>query len=82
MQIRNQVLNLGHRQGISEGWHHHPAVMNLQRDLRFVHALADELKVWTFLASDTRGTVTMGAATLFKQLCAALFWIRPCGHGG
>jgi hypothetical protein len=28
--------------------------------------LSDELKVWTSLATDTRGTVTVGATTLFK----------------
>jgi len=65
----------------------------LKRNLFLVHALSHQLKVWTSLASDARGSMTMRAAAFFKQLGAVLRcfgssrygrqWLQDCqAHNG
>jgi hypothetical protein len=71
-EIGDQVLDLGIGERVCEGGHRHASIVDLVRDLLFVHALAYELEVWTSATADACRAVAMRAAMLREEFCAAL----------
>ena len=80
-QVSDEVLDLGVRERVGEGGHRHAAVVDLVRDLVFIHALAHELEVGASSATDARGAMAVRAAMGGEEICTALFCVRACRDG-
>ncbi len=90
-EVGDEVLDLRVGEGVAEGGHRHAAVVDLVRDLLFVHALADELEVGTFSTADAGGAMAVRAAmggeellrraalrlSLQRRRAASAGWPRP-----
>lgn len=70
-EIRYEIVDLGGGQHVRIGGHALSSVLDLMQDLRFVHALADELQVRTFGSSDSCGAMAVRATVGGEDFCAA-----------
>jgi len=71
-EIRDEVLDLRVGEHAAEGGHTEASIANLERDLRFVHALANPLQIGAATSSDACGTMAVRASVVRKDLRAAL----------
>ena len=71
-EVGYEILDLRVREGVAKGRHRQAAIVDLVRDLLFVHALADQLEVWTFPAADACGAMAVRATVGGEEFCAAL----------
>jgi len=68
----DEVLDLRVGENAAEGGHTEASIANLERDLRFVHALANPLQIGAATSSDACGTMAVRASVVRKDLRAAL----------